>query len=616
MTLDPWGITDGYHNALGEYHATSDDVRAALRAAMCAGDDTALPAAAPMMIARQGTTPSLDGPAELRLEDGTVLRVEQALPCDLPIGYHELHRLSSPDAAIALFVTPGRCHLPESLRAWGFAVQLYALRSANSWGIGDLGDLRELAAWSDRSLAADLFIVNPLYAVQPNLPQQSSPYYPSSRLYRNPLYLDISSLPGASDASLDIASLATAAQALNATRMLDRDAVFRYKMEALERLWPRFGDDPRFARYQKEQGETLRMFATHAALSEHHGGDWRLWPAEMRKPHSAAVTSFAETHRQRVRFHAWLQWLLDEQLAQAARALPLIQDLPVGFDPGGADAWLFQDLLALDVSIGAPPDDFNPSGQKWGLPPFIPHRLDAARYQPFISTLRATLRHAYGLRIDHVMGLFRLFWVPGPATPDQGAYVRYPSEALLAITAIESQRARALIVGEDLGTVELGTRERLAESAILSYRLLCFEEQAPAAYPQMTVAAVTTHDLPTIAGLVGGQDLETQKSIGAIANEAGWHAMRERVLRATPPDIRNAPIEDVIARVYETLAQAPAAILSATLEDAVAEVERPNRPGTTVFEWPNWSLALPCSLEALKEHPLPRAIAAALKRKP
>jgi len=281
-------------------------------------------------------------------------------------------------------------------------------------------------------------------------------------------------------------------------------------------------------------------------------------------------------------------------------------------DPGGADAWAWQDVLTQGATVGAPPDAFNRLGQDWGLPPFVPWRLADAGYEPFIQTIRAALRHGGGLRIDHVMGLFRLWWIPRGAPPAAGAYVRYPADDLLGIVALESQRARALVVGEDLGTVEPGTREQLGRCGILSYRVLWFETEPAARFPEQALAAVTTHDLPTVAGLWTGADLRAQQDIGLVPNEEETRAMRER-LRGLTGATDETAVEDVIERAHRLLAEAPSAVLTATLEDASGVAERPNVPGT-VAEWPNWSLALPVSLEELETAPLPRRIASGLRR--
>jgi 4-alpha-glucanotransferase len=560
------------------------------------------------MVVRRGERKKLRGAAEVKLEDGAALRCDNALPGDLPAGYHTLRYLSD-DREIKLIVSPGVCYLPEHLRIWGWSTQLYALRSAASWGMGDFADLRELGRWSARKFDAQILLVNPLQATTPILPQEPSPYFAGSRRYLNPLYLRIEEIPGAPELKIELQSLAAGGKELNRQQPIDRDAVFKLKKDALELLWKSFAGDARFEGFCLDQGKPLEQFALFSALAEHHGCGWRQWPEEYRDPKSPAVARFAMHHLDRVRFHQWVQWLLDEQLAKAASEIPLMQDLPIGVDPDGADAWIWQEVFAGGAAVGSPPDEYNTQGQNWGLPPLIPWKLRAAAYEPFIQTLRGALRHAGGLRIDHVMGLFRLFWIPHGADPAAGAYVRYPADEFLAILALESQRAKAYIVGEDLGTVEEKARKQLMKSRVLSYRLLWFEEDPPARYPEQALAAVTTHDLPTIAGLWTGADLKMQKELGLKPNEEGILKIRER-LRSMTGASDETPIEEVITRTYELLAEAPAAIVTATLEDAVAQEQRPNMPGRPEE---SWCRALPASLEELKEKPLARGIAERLR---
>ncbi|HUR23937.1 MAG TPA: 4-alpha-glucanotransferase, partial [Acidimicrobiales bacterium] len=297
----------------------------------------------------------------------------------------------------------------------------------------------------------------------------------------------------------------------------------------------------------------------------------------------------------------------------ASADIGVMHDLAVGVDPAGADGWLWQDQLALDMAVGAPPDEFSLQGQSWGLPPFDPWRLRSAGYQPFIQTIRATLGHAGGLRLDHVMGLFRLWWIPRGASPAEGAYVRYCSDDLLDIVALECHRAGAYAVGEDLGTVEDHVRSELANRGVLSYRLVLFEDAAPAEYPVQALAAVTTHDLPTIAGLWTGSDLADQKRIGQAPNEEGIQALRDR-LRSVAGVADDAPVDDVVTATYDALSGAPCMLLTAGLDDALGVHERPNMPGT-LDEWPNWRIALPMPLEEIETDPRPRAVAAALDRR-
>src|SRR5262245_37347201 len=567
----------------------------------------------PLVHRRGQALPAVDEPSELVLEDGTVLRADRVLPPDLPLGYHEVRPLDGQPPR-RLLVAPAQCHVPEDLRAWGWAIQLYAVRSRESWGIGDLSDLRRLAEWSATALGAGVVVLNPLHAPLPLVPQEPSPYFPSSRRYRNPLYLRVVEVPGAAAAGLDLERLAAAGRALNAERQIDRDAILRLKMTALGRLWTRSAPGgSEFARYRAREGRGLEEFATFCALTERHGSGWRRWPSEHRHPASSAVARFAAGQSEPVAFHAWLQWLLDQQLGRAGRALRLVSDLAIGFDGEGADAWAWQDVLARDVTVGAPPDDFALEGQDWGLPPFVPHRLRLEGYRPFVETVRAGLRHAGGMRVDHVMGLFRLYWVPGGATARHGAYVRYPTDDLLAILALESERAGALVIGEDLGTVAPGVRERLHAERILSTRVLWFEPGPPAGYPALSLAAVTTHDLPTVRGLWTGSDLAEQEAVGISPSRAGTEGLRSHVreLGRVPDD---AAPETVALAIHQRLAEAPSVLIAATLEDALGVAERPNLPGTTRERRANWSLALPETLEEIEADPRPRGLAAILAR--
>jgi 4-alpha-glucanotransferase len=605
--LDASSIVKRYLDACGHWRHTTQETRAAILDAMGPQEPRR---EQPVLVAYRGRRKRLRGPAEVTLEDGSVLRVETSLPPDLPLGYHRLRSLDVEEHT-RLIISPKHCYLPEDLRVWGWSVQLYALRSRQSWGIGDFADLRRLADWSASQLGAGILLVNPLQAASPILPQQPSPYFPTSRCYWNLVYLRIEEIPGATQSRIALEPLARAGVALNHEQRIDRDTVFKLKMEALQTVWRSFVGDPAFDRFCREQGDALIQFARFCVLAEHYGRGWRQWPLEHQHPDSSAVARFAADHADRVRFHQWVQWLLDQQLARAAAKIPLVQDLPIGVDPDGADAWAWQDLFARRVTVGSPPDRFNTHGQDWGLPPFIPWKLRDRGYEPFIQTIRRTLRHAGSLRIDHVMGLFRLFWIPEGALPGAGAYVRYPVDELLAILALESERAKAYIVGEDLGTVDESARKRLAAFRILSYRLLWFEADPPGHYPQQALAAVTTHDLPTIAGLWTGADLRAQRELGLNPNEEGTQEIRKRLstMIGIPDD---SPIDEVIERTHQLLAQAPSAIVAATLEDALAVQQRPNMPATTSERWPNWSMALPESQEKLEHNTLVRAVAEAL----
>lgn len=612
MGVSDWGVQERWQDAQGGWHDVGPETVAAVLEGM-GTDGEGSPPAGPTLFVRPGRQPPLDGPADLVTEGGETLRIEGALPADLPFGYHTLVRLDD-GRCTDVVVSPGRCPLPAQAPSWGWAVQLYAARSRESWGMGDLADLRRLGRWTTQELGGGLVLVNPLHASHPTLPQSNSPYFPSSRRFRNPLYLRVEEVDGA--ASVDgFEALANAGRALNEKPHIDRNSVFRLKMQALEQIWEAFAGDAAFDAWRLSQGDALGDYASFCVLAEEHGADWRDWPAGAQHPSNPDVAEVRRTRYGRWRFHQWLQWLVDRQLQAASSEIAVMHDLAVGVDPGGADGWLWQDVLALDMAVGAPPDEFATLGQSWGLPPFDPWRLRSAGYQPFIQTIRATLSHAGGLRLDHVMGLFRLWWVPRSAdSPKDGAYVRYCDDDLLDIVALECHRAGAYAVGEDLGTVEDRVREELAGRGVLSYRLVWFEDRPPAQYPAQALAAVTTHDLPTVAGLWTGSDLEDQQRIGMEPNEEGTRELRARLQRVASVD-DEAAVDEVVTATYEALSHAPCMLLTASLDDALGVGERPNMPGT-LDEWPNWRIALPLPLEEIETDPRTRAVAAALGRRP
>lgn len=611
MATDPWGIDDGYFDVSGTWHPTSPETRAALRAAMSGdggGEDPPAPAL-PLWVVVAGAAEPLLGPCELRLEDGETRRAEGALPPDLPIGYHELHPLDG-GPVTRLIATPGRCHLPDDLRAWLLSVQLPGCRSAESWGIGDLADLRAIGTWA-AGRGAGMVAVSPLHAPLPVDRVEPSPYFPSSRRWSTPMALRIEELPRAAG-DPTIGELGARARRLNKAPLVDRDQVWDLKRRALDLLWVRTGSDLRFERWREAMGDELEVYARFCTLAEHHGRGWHDWPTEHRHPGLPSVASFAAERADRVAFWAWVQFLVDDQLRRAEEPLPLLTDLAIGVDPDGADAWALQDLLAHGVRVGAPPDEFNRAGQDWGLPPFVPHTLRASGYSPVASLWRAAMGHGGGLRIDHAMGLFRLFWIPPGGGPADGTYVRYRGDEMLAVLAIESARAGAVVVGEDLGTVEPEVRTALADAGVLSYRLVWFEDEPPDRYPAQALAAVTTHDLPTIAGVWSGEDAADQRAAGIEPDEAALERLKGKLMGVTDLGPEE-PVEDVIVAAHARLAQAPSALVAATMEDALALRQRPNLPGTT-DERPNWSMTLPLPLAEVFTDPLVSRVIGAMHR--
>jgi 4-alpha-glucanotransferase len=590
------------------------------------------------------------------VEGDAIERRSFGLPADLPTGYHRLEltlegpaRLSQESAT--LIVTPGRCHLPAALERgpgiWGFAVQLYALEGRRSWGMGDFNDLCHVIDAS-ASLGAQALGLNPTSALFIDDPRHISPYSPSSRSFLNALYIDPEAAPdfAESDGARERYATAEFQQALAAVRqarLVDYAGLSALKLPMLELLYQAFCDNhlarqtPRaaaFQRFREERGEALEVFAAHEALAEFFRADrkqhcsWRQWPAGYQDPKSPQVAAFVREHARRVGYFAYLQWEADRQLSLAAAkagergmTVGLYRDLALGADPDGADAWAQQRELAFKVRIGAPPDGFNPMGQNWGLPPFNPFSLRVHRYGPFIGALRNNMRHAGALRIDHILGFLRLYWIPEGASAREGGYVRYPLDELLAITALESERAGCVVIGEDLGTVPAGLRASMAASRILSCRVLYFERQKDGAlspldqYPSLSQVSVSTHDLPTLLGSWRGRDIELHAKLGVFASaDAVSAARRERAglrlallaalrsagLWATEEDPDASPqvAERFAQAVHSFLARTPARLLMVQLEDVLGVEEQANLPGT-IDEHPNWRQKLPLPHEQI-----------------
>jgi len=617
-------------------------------------------------------------PAEvwLRLEDGTVRtgirqvdnftapfdldgrsvgEASFVLPDDLPLGYHRLHlRSGDEEASAAVIVTPGWLGLPERLgarRAWGLATQLYSVRSRQSWGVGDLTDLTDLAVWSASAHGAGYVLVNPLHAAAPTKPMEPSPYLPTSRRFVNPLYLRVEAVP-------EFAYLRKRgrvwrlrdkvqrhAASLDA---IDRDAAWAAKRTALELVYrvPRTaGRELAYASFCAREGAALDDFATWCAMAEKYGGDWHQWPESLQHPGADGVAAFVAKHAQAVDFHRWLQWQLDEQLAAAqthavaaGMSLGIVHDLAVGVHPNGADSWALQDVLALGVTAGAPPDEFNQLGQDWSQPPWRPDRLAEQEYRPFRALIRAVLRHAGGVRIDHIIGLFRLWWIPQGEAPTDGTYVRYDHEAMIGIVALEAQRAGALVVGEDLGTVEPWVRDYLRAHGVLGTSILWFEldrdgDGGPLRaerWREYCLSSVTTHDLPPTAGYLAGEHVRLRDSLGLLTRpvdeeltaaqteRAAWIAELRRVgLLSEEGDVENNPAQTVLA-LYQYLGRTPSRLLGVALTDAVGDRRTQNQPGTT-DEYPNWRIPLtdidgqPVMLEDVFNDPGAIALAEAMR---
>ncbi|MEO8898326.1 MAG: 4-alpha-glucanotransferase [Candidatus Dormibacter sp.] len=597
-----WGVQAEYHDATHRLVAAHAQTVEAVRTALGAGGDLDGP-----LILHPGDP--VDHPLELVTEDGRSLLLDGVIAADVPLGYHTWN---APDGPRPLVVSPGRCHLPVGMRLGGWVVQVYGARSHSSWGIGDLADLRNFGEWAAQR-GAGFTLISPINAAVAVPPIEPSPYLPTSRRWRNPLYIRVEEVPGAAAAlGTDLDQAAAAGRALNADRRIDRDAVAAIKLGALRRIAAAGPLPSDFSAWRAAAGEDLERFATFCVIAEAHGGDFRAWPTELLASGGAAAGRLRRGAAAQVEFHAWLQWVIEQQLARAAAALPLLTDLPIGVDPGGADVWADPDLFARDFSVGAPPDEFNTLGQDWAQPPWNPRELRARAYAPLVSVLRAGFSNAMGLRIDHVMGLFRLFWIPRGADPHRGVYVRYPSAEILDIVALESVRAGAVVVGEDLGTVEPGVREEMAARNMLGSVLLYFTDDDPSAFPRRALSTVTTHDLPTLAGLWSGADSTEVSSIGVPVNHAAIAEVRSRVARVAGGE--GSSVETVIVNAYRALAASPSTLVAAALEDAAATSERPNLPGTTGALRPNWSQALVPPLDELLSAPLAERLGQALRR--
>ncbi|MGW2570288.1 4-alpha-glucanotransferase [Streptomyces sp. NPDC001537] len=633
--------------ALGVDASTDDTTRAALAARERELGERLLP---PTVVLWSGATSSaLEAlPAGTRIGIETEQGETRASAEELPPGVHRL-TATAPDGRSAeahLVVAPPRLPTPGA-RSYGLLVQLYSLLSRRSWGMGDLGDLAELTAWAGRALGAGFIQVNPLHAAVPGAPTDPSPYRPSSRRFPDPVHLRVEDIPEyahVEDRERVRALLGRAAELREAVlekgALIDRDAVWELKREALElirevELGP--GRRAAYVDFLAEQGQALEDHATWYALAEVHGSDWSRWPAALQDPRSAETARARGELMDRVDFHSRLAWLTDAQLTDAQRAareagmpVGIVHDLAVGVHPGGADAWAQQEYFAAGMSVGAPPDAFNARGQDWGLPPWRPDRLAESGYAPYRRLLKALFRYAGALRIDHVMGLFRLWWVPQGHPPTEGTYVRYDAEAMLAILVLEASRAGAVVIGEDLGTVEPGVRETLRERGVLGTSVLWFERDwegdgqplPPEAWRADCLATATTHDLPPTAARLTGEHVELRDRLGLLAhpleeerteaaNDMGeWLGLLARLglLHGTGGAHGVSEEEAEIQAVHRFLLRTPSRMIGVWLPDTVGDRRPQNLPGTW-DQYPNWRLPIadaegrPVTLEELAGSP-------------
>lgn len=616
----------------------------------------------PTIVIRAGERRTLPAPGEVTCEDGGIRTVGVELPADLPLGWH---RLACARRSVVLVVVPSK--LPEPPSTWGWMLQLYALRSTGSWGMGDLGDLATFTREAGRH-GAGFVLLNPLHAIAPTLPVQASPYSPSSRRFTNPLYLRVTATDAYRAADPQLRREVDALRPDAAGDVIDYDAVWRAKEQALWLLFPPAGgndiaaantdaadagphdagqhdagaadvrsDTPAPTRAgivgELAADEELAGFATYCAIAEMHGPDWRRWPEQLRRADGDAVARMRTELGERVAFHAWLQRLCRDQLEIAALeaagvSMPvgLVHDLAVGVDPGGADAWMLADVLAAGVRVGAPPDAFNQLGQDWGLAAWHPVRLAETGYAAYRDLLRRSLRHAGGIRVDHVAGLSRLWWIPPGADAAHGTYVSYDAEAMFGILALEACRAGAVVIGEDLGTVPAAVTDHLRTRNMLGSTVLWFAREQPPAggqsadhktapftrpsrWPANALASISTHDLPTAYGFLASEHVRIRASLGLLihdesveqasadADRVALLAMLSALGGPMPSDARQ-----IVVRMHRALAMSPSRLIAASLYDVLGEVRQPNMPGT-VNEYPNWRLALRVSLDQVFDDP-------------
>ncbi len=684
------GVATDFHDWLGAHTVISDTTLRTILGALGvdAGSDEAVAASLAdaenrpwrrtlpaSVVCREGWTPWVHAHVPhggsvtltVELEDGGTREVAQVerwvhprmvdgreigeatfeLPGDLPTGWHRIvaHLDQAPVAegtdTATLVVTPQRLEPPDAVRhggVTGLMTQIYQVRSADSWGVGDLGDLGELASWAATDLGAEFVLINPLHAAEPVAPMEGSPYLPTTRRFVNPLYLRIADIPELTRLDADgrarLEELAASTRDLNTSETIDRDAAWTAKREALGLLHDLGLEGRRardFERYREREGEGLRTFATWCALAERHGLPWTQWPAELHDPHSPAVAEFAQAQHDLVRFHMWLQWLLDRQLGEVQReardagmSLGIVHDLAVGVHPHGADSWGLADALATGVTVGAPPDQFNQLGQNWSQPPWHPERLAELGYAPFRDMVRTVLRDSGGIRVDHVIGLFRLWWIPQGEglTPADGTYVAYDHEALIGILCLEAQRAGALVIGEDLGVVPANARDYLSERGVLGTSIMWFENTdgaptPPESYRELCLSSVTTHDLPPTAGFLALEHVAIRERLGLLTRPVEEERAAEEQSIATMRDALvargwlepGAGIPSVIEAMHRWLGHTPSVLRAVSLADVVGDRRVINQPGTD-DEYPNWRLPLagpdgrPLSLEQAMESSL------------
>jgi 4-alpha-glucanotransferase len=586
--------------------------------------------------------------------EGTVIRgtryvrIQVSLPGRFRLGYYEVMltiRIGSRvlEAQSLVIVAPQRCYLPSgSKRTWGLGVQLYGIRSRENWGIGDFRDLERIMKTAGKTWKASTIGLQPLHSLTPGL---HSPYSPSSRLCWSPLYLNIEQVAEFRvspklQQMFRTKKFQSTLETLRSSQLVEYEAVHQLKMAVLEDLFrvfkrrhlqPRTTRGRAFLRFVQQSPDFLTRFCTFKVLSEYFQGSvWRQWPSDYRDPTSPAVQLFQKEHAARMHYFYYVQWLCELQLIRldhvaqkASLRLGLYHDLPVGIHPDGADAWGFQDQLAKDATSGAPPDSFNLQGQNWGLLASNPRALRQHGYQFFRQTVRQNMKHGGVLRIDHALGLFRMFWVPFEHSGQDGLYVKTYVDEMLAVLALESVRHKVMVVGEDLGTVTPAIQRKLQGAGLLSYRLLFFERECggafhlPHQFPSQALVSATTHDLPTLKGYWAGRDMEIKEHANLYPHHEDqaretqargedrrqlWKALRQEGF-ALPESLPSSLSAEMVKMVYQFLARTPSRLLIVQLEDLLGELDTPNLPGAADSAYPSWRVRLSRELTSWLKDP-------------
>lgn len=632
--------------ALGFDCSSEESLRASLEQAGRVESQRALP---PVLVTSVNEPLRIPGIHDLDLEIVTEqgghhrIRIENGMPqpdVRLPLGYH---RASAGDCVMRLIVTPDCAHAPAPGKHAGLGISLYGLRSARNWGVGDFRDLRDLIDWAVPMLHVDFIALNPLHAIHNRRPYNTSPYLPNSIFYRNFLYLDVEDVPGFDPIRqrFEHGHLCAELVRVRASPAVEYEPVAALKRHALDLIFECNPPGRDCETWIAGEGDLLRLFATYCALDEHlHAQNpdlwvWPDWPEEFRDPESDAVRRFAAEHEREILFHGWLQWNVDRQLTRvqqharkAGMRIGLYHDLALATDRCGSDLWAHRKFYVAGCRVGSPPDDFSPTGQDWSFPPPDSRQHRADGYRLFVESIRKSMQHGGALRIDHVMRLFRLYWIPEGYDAAHGAYVRDLAHDLVRILALESVRNQALIVGEDLGTVEPEVRETLARFGILSYRLLWFERtdgrfKSPGEYPAQSLASSTTHDLATIAGFWKSNDIDARRSAGTI-DQAAFEAQqgdrardKQNLLDALfaagllPPGYTRNAVEipeltgELHSAIVGFLAKTPSVLWLVNQEDMTKEPDQQNLPGTT-SQYPNWSRKMGWSIGDLQNLPAVR----------